>query len=73
MRAWLAWAEVHAGTPLCLRRAPRAKGLAQWCIGAMFALFLVAAIPPDAAHHVFQMLLSGIAHFFGGLPGLGKG
>jgi hypothetical protein len=39
----------------------------------MFALFLVAAIPPDAAHHVFQMLLSGIAHFFGGLPGLGKG
>ncbi len=44
------------------------------CIGAMFGWFLVAALPPDALHHIFQMLLSGITHLFGhGIPGLGSG
>jgi hypothetical protein len=44
------------------------------CIGAIFALFLVTALPPDALHHIFQILLSGIAHFIGhSIHGLGSG
>jgi hypothetical protein len=41
-------------------------------IGAIFGLFLVTALPPDALHHIFQMLLSGIARLIGhGVHGLG--
>jgi hypothetical protein len=44
------------------------------CIGAMFGWFLAAALPSDAPRQIIQMLLSGIANFFGhGFPGLGSG
>jgi len=44
------------------------------CIGALMGLIVVAALPPDVAHHCLQALWSGIAHFFGdGRPNLGSG
>jgi hypothetical protein len=44
------------------------------CIGAILAYLLAAAVPPDAAHHIFMTLLTSIAAFFGhGFPGLGSG
>jgi hypothetical protein len=44
------------------------------CVGTMFGWLLVAAIPPEASHHIFLMLMSGLAHFIvRGIPGLGSG
>jgi hypothetical protein len=60
-----------------LREAGDRLGRKDWlniAVGTMLGWYVAVPAPPEVGRHMFQMLLSGAAHFFGHhFPGLGSG